>query len=253
MSIAEKLQTIAENEQKVYNKGFQEGEAIGIPQGVEQGYEIGRQAEYDAFWDAIQAKGARTFYGMAFRQWGCQFVRPKYKVVPTEAGSARNTFFNNDKLKKVEAAYFDFSQMPRGTYLNNSWYYTFATCGSLEEIEDIGMMPDYDYTYTFAYCPTLRKIAKITLDENTVLASVFQGCRALTELTVDGTIGRNGFNVSWSTKLTHESLMSIINALADYSEDASGTAHTLTIGGTNKAKLTEDELGIAYAKGWDIV
>ena len=55
----------------------------------------------------------------------------------------------------------------------------------------------------------------------------------------------------WSTKLSHDSLMSIINALKDYSADTSGTTYTLTIGGTNIEKLTQDELDSIEEKGWE--
>ena len=50
-----------------------------------------------------------------------------------------------------------------------------------------------------------------------------------------------------STKLTHDSLMSIINNLATVS-----TTQKLTIGSTNLAKLTDDEKAIATNKGWTL-
>ena len=74
MSIAEKLTTIAENEQKVfeagYNEGKQEGYGEGQLDGYNDGYDTGvidgRQAEYDAFWDIYQVNGARTDHQNAF-------------------------------------------------------------------------------------------------------------------------------------------------------------------------------------------
>jgi hypothetical protein len=69
---------------------------------------------------------------------------------------------------------------------------------------------------------------------------------------MDGAIGQNGFDVHWSTKLTHDSLMSIINHLSDKSSDTSGTTWTITLGTENIAKLTDDEIAIAEAKGWEV-
>lgn len=53
------------------------------------------------------------------------------------------------------------------------------------------------------------------------------------------------------TNLTHDSLMSIINGLKDYS--GTGTTHTCTLGSTNLAKLTDEEIAIATEKkGWTL-
>lgn len=63
MSIAEKLQTIAENEQRVYDAG--------------------KQAEYDEFWDAYQDYGNRGEYAYAFGGIGwtkTDMFPPKYPI-----------------------------------------------------------------------------------------------------------------------------------------------------------------------------
>ena len=52
-----------------------------------------------------------------------------------------------------------------------------------------------------------------------------------------------------SNNLTHDSLAAMINNLYDYS---GGTAHTLTIGATNLAKLSAEEIAAATAKNWTI-
>jgi hypothetical protein len=46
--------------------------------------------------------------------------------------------------------------------------------------------------------------------------------------------------------------MNIIDHLKDYSEDTSGTTHTLTIGTTNQDKLTDAEKQIVTDKGWTL-
>ena len=62
MNIAEKLQAIAENEQKVYAAG----ESSGYAKGNTEGKTEGAKAEYDAFWDSFQAGGKRENYTRAF-------------------------------------------------------------------------------------------------------------------------------------------------------------------------------------------
>jgi hypothetical protein len=79
----------------------------------------------------------------------------------------------------------------------------------------------------------------------------FMKCPQLEELTLDGAvIQSNGLNLQWSTKLSHDSLMNIINALKDYSGDTSGTVWTCTLGNENLAKLTAEQEQIALNKGW---
>ena len=119
MSIAEKLQTIAENEQRVYDagasKGYNNGKADGITEGYDQGHtegynegygkgsydgraegfqqgeaqgraegiEEGKQAEYDRFWDGYQGNGNATYYNHRFagQGWNRETFRPKYNIV----------------------------------------------------------------------------------------------------------------------------------------------------------------------------
>lgn len=320
--MSDRLITIYDNEQKVYDKGYQvgekagdaagynrgyadgeqdgysagelkgyndgktegraEGKAEGLKEGYDNGYqdglvsseayEKGKQAEYNAFWNMIQDHGNRTDYGQAFRNWrsSTEYLRPKYKVVPTASTSAMNTFYNCEGLKKVEAEYFDFSKKARGGYQGSGWYHTFTTCGELEEIEDIGIMPDTDLTNTFAHCPNLKKIAMIRVDANTVISSgIFEGCKSLESVTFDGEIGY-GMNLKWSTKLNLASMQNIVACLAELAEGVSGKTLTLSETAVNAIRgvsgadfvtpstgtLTVEWLNIqseAQRKGWDIV
>lgn len=195
-------------------------------------YEIGKQAQYDEIWDEIQGNGSRTGYLSAFVNWCNEYIRPKYKVVPTAARSLYGTFESCPNLKKLEADYFDFSQVPYGTAQNQSASYTFYSCINLEEIEDIGLPASYSYVYTFAICEKLRTIAKITVDKNTIFNSTFHKCYELVNLTIEGTIGQNGLNLQWSTKLSKDSFTSVFSAL---SETTSGLSVTFSLVAKNAA------------------
>ena len=233
-----------------YSEGYLVGNSEGMQEGWNNGYEAGIKAGNDQFWDIIQDNGNRTDYGSAFYRWGADYIRPKYKVVPTSNSGASQTFSGCEKLKKVESAYFDFSQKPYATGNNsNGYYYTFYNCFKLEEIEDIGLIPQSNYYTTFSNCNALHTIAKMGIDENTMFSDTFVRCYELQNLTIDGTIGQAGLSVSYSTKLTHTSLMSIINALKTFTD---GTTKTVTLGATNIAKLTDAEKAIATQKGWTL-
>lgn len=193
MSIAEKLTTIAENEQRVYSAGA--------------------TAENKAFWDRITSNNTRPNYNRAFYRWCCEYIRPPYKIVPTDAQSATYTFNSNPSLKKVEKEYFDLSQRALDATSNGYWYYTFSGCTNILEIEDIGFTGQWGYFATFRNCEKLHTIEKIGTDANTTWdRNVFAGCVALENLTIEGTIGKNNFNVSECTKLSKASLLSILNA-----------------------------------------
>lgn len=215
-------------------------------------YDAGAKSEYDRFWDAYQDSGNRAKYEFGFSQWSAEYIRPKYKIVFSSANDGNQTFSGNKKLKKIEADYFDFSQKPTGTGNTTGYYYTFSYCTNLEEIEDIGLNPQRNYYYTFNNCYKLHTIARLGVDENTAFSYTFTNCHELQNLTIDGTIGQNGFNVSYGTKLTHDSLMSIINALGDKTGDTSGTSWVCTLGEANLAKLTEAEKAVATGKGWTL-
>ena len=81
-------------------------------------------------------------------------------------------------------------------------------------------------------------------------SDAFDGSSALKDIIIEGEISYNGVNFVVSTKLTHDSLMSIINHLKDFS--GTTTTMTCTLGATNLAKLTDAEKAIATEKGWSL-
>ena len=88
LNMVEMLGQSTENVEKVYEAGYSVGKRDGLnfggyTEGFEAGKQEGKQEEYDAFWDMIQQKGNRADYSYAFLRWGGQYIRPKYKVIPT--------------------------------------------------------------------------------------------------------------------------------------------------------------------------
>jgi hypothetical protein len=205
-------------------EGIEIGRSEGYENGKTDGIEIGKQAEYDAFWDGVTDGGKRTDYVSAFRQWGNEYIRPNIKITPTAVDSKNQTFNECKNLKKIEAQYFDFSQTPIGTRENRGYYYTFSSCDKLEEIEDIGMQADFAYRNTFSYCYALHTIAKIRAKEDTTFVDAFRTDSKLRNIAFDGVIGQN-INFQWSTKLSADSIRSIMEHL---SGTASGKTLTLS-------------------------
>ena len=211
-------------------------------------YEAGKKAEYDAFWDAYQYNGFRDVYAYAFAGigWTKETFNPKYSIVATNAYHLfQNSYANLNDIYTVldeKGLVLDFSMCTTadaafyGCYIEKLRRLDFTSLNSASDI--------------FSYSSRLHTIEALVIKETTKFFNLFIDCSVLTNLIIEGTIGQNGFNVQWSKSMSHDSLMSIINALKDYSEDTSGTDWLVTIGSENKAKLTEDEILIAENKGW---
>ena len=249
MSIADKLTTIAENEQKVYDAGA--------------------KSEHDKFWDAFQENGKRTYYNQGFiaaiRYWSKESFKPKYNIAPK--GSINNMFYirdntyvptvypkiEMDKLEDELGIKFDFSNA-------TDFSYAFADGGFWRTLNviDISKATNTSYAFYGGYTNgvggyRLAKINELIVSENTPFdSSTFGYQNELTKLIVSGTIAKNGFNVQRSEWLNYASLVSIKNALADKSQDTSGTQWIITVGSTNKAKYTEADLDEISAKGWTV-
>lgn len=254
MSIAEKLTTIAENQQRVYDAGYAAGEANGSG-GYDEGYSAGVKSEYDQFWDRVQGQGRRTNYGMSFCM--AMFPRPafdpKYDMHVTNA-QYMFSYWNNDPatygyfvldLRDIGVE-LDFSQSTsfQSMFQGN---YQVAAVGVIDTRSAAGL------SNSFYYCIRLHTIEKLILkdDGSQTFSNTFTNCIALENLTVEGVIGNN-MSFSYSKNLTHDSLMSVIGALKDFVEEGAGTTKTLTLGATNLAKLTEDEKQTARNKGWTL-
>ena len=228
-TIAEKLKLIADNEQLVFNAGKQE--------------------ENDAFWNVVQQGGRRTAYDVAFCWWDCEYLHPKYKVVPTYNGGARNMIYRCAKLKKIESAYFDLSQLPNPMATSGGLGYLFGLCDELEEIEDVGLQPCYSLGYFCYSDKKLKKIAVIRIAEETKVDDMLYHCPELEYVRIEGTIGQSGLNLMHSTKLSRESIESIVNHLSDTAE---GKSLTFSKAAVDKAfETSEGANDGASSQEWD--
>lgn len=231
--------------------GQEQGRIAGYEQGVEAGKTAGVQSEYDRFWDSYQLNGAISSYSRAFcgERWNDQNFTPKYDIIATSIAY----MFQSTGIADIPAALerqgviFDSSRATNVTYAFNG--------NKITRVPVVSTVSASDLNTLFGWAPLIVTIEKLILKEDGTQKfadNVFHTCSALENIVIEGKIGTNGFNVSWSTKLTHDSLISIINALKDYSEDTSGTTWAITLGTTNLAKLTDAEKAIATQRGWTL-
>lgn len=187
------------------------------------GYADGKQAEYDAFWDMYQNNGTRTDYNYAFcgggyrdrtAGWNDDLFNPKYPFMNLVRASYM--FINTQIEKKSISLHL--------SELTTDLYQTFYGANLIQNIE-------------------------LWVHENLTYTSTFAACYNLENLTIQGVIGQN-ISFENSNRLSHDSLMSIINALKDITGD--GVTRTCTLGAGNLAKLTDEEKAVATEKGWTL-
>ncbi|MBE6152703.1 MAG: BspA family leucine-rich repeat surface protein [Firmicutes bacterium] len=118
-------------------------------------------------------------------------------------------------------------------------------------------------TYVFYSCDKLKTIPQLDLSSATSINYILTNCPALENFGGFLNLGAAyltsraenytayKLDLSKSTKLTHDSLMNVINGLYDIAT-LGCKIQQLTIGATNLAKLTAEEIAIATSKGWSV-
>lgn len=124
----------------------------------------------------------------------------------------------------------------------------FYNCTSLTTIPQFDTTNLYSANLMFGGCSKLVSLPLLDFTKAEQLRSMLLGCSELTDLKGFTNLAVN-LDLSSSRKLTAESLMNVINQAADLSEIGSAT---LTLGSTNIAKLTEQQIAIASSKGWTL-
>lgn len=116
--------------------------------------------------------------------------------------------------------------------------------------------------YDARYIATLN-ISAFNFEKCVNIKNIFYQCYGLINLTFGTNLGKGyltsaganydnyTLNLSHSTALTHDSLMSVINGLYDIAT-AGVQPQQLVLGATNLAKLSQAEIAIATNKGWAV-
>lgn len=171
---------------------------------------------------------------------------------------------NNNSLRKVE----------RVSAVNAERL--FAWCSSLVEVKEIDLLPSVtslgyifigasalrmvpamdtlgvrSFNNAFEACTNLQVIKSLNFESATSVNAMFNGCRSLVCIEEILNIKVSGLNFSACVFLNYDTLMRILSALYDFSEDLEST-HTLVLGNANLLKLTDEELAIGQNKGWTI-
>lgn len=118
----------------------------------------------------------------------------------------------------------------------------------------------------FYYCKKLKTVDMSNFDFSncTIISSMFGNCNDLENLTFGTNLGRGypetispgtnsnqTLNLTSCTKLTHDSLISVLNGLYDVTNITSSSPW-VKLGTDNYNKLSASEIAIGTAKGWTV-
>ena len=152
MSIAEKLTTIAENQQAVYDAG--------------------KDKEWNTFWDNYQKKGAKLNYTQAFysNKWNDKNYKPKYPIICSSCSSMFNSSEITDTMVDIDISACSGAQ------------YLFGYCTRLETVRKLIVSENVSYADSFASCRALKNIRF----EGTIGKSIdFSSCPLTVESMID--------------------------------------------------------------------
>lgn len=220
MSIAEKLTTIAENEQKVYDSG--------------------KQAQYDELWDSYQKKGARDNYNYAFYDltqgvWTPGIFKPKYSIVPT---CMIECFRGTVKLTFDFVEWFDELGITFNTSKCTAFTGAFREAGfnriGVIDMSNMSYAGGGNYLFYGAQAVTIDKLILSTKYQQ-FFTGCFQYAYKLENITISGTIGED-IDFQWSP-LTMASIKSVIGCL---SNDVTGKAASFNLTAVNNAFETSE-------------
>lgn len=239
MSIAEKLTTIAENQQKVYDAGYAAGQAEG------------GGGDLDAFWDKVQNYGNRTDYSYGFcgKSWNDDTFKPKYDITAT-AWDQSNVFAmcgikNLTAICEAQGIKIDLTGAMRCTGM-----FSTTTLTHIPFLDFSVMAPGTQTTTSvFQNSFNIKRIEGIKVSREGVLKydGWFTNTMNLEHVLFYGEIATS-INIAATPKLDTESVQSIIDCLADLTGQST---QTLTL--HKNIVLTDEQKATISSKNWTLV
>ena len=175
--------------------------------------------------------------------------------------TSMTTMFDNcSKLTSLDISGFNGAS---ATSINTM----FRNCSNLSSINISGLENSNTTSLTqmFNGCTRLKDLVlgNFHCDSINVMTNAFARCSNMANISgtlsnigkgyTSATVNLSAYRITLnaSTKLTHDSMMNIINGLYDL-ETAGKAKQSLVFGSTNLAKLSSAEIAIATTKGWNV-
>lgn len=209
-------------------------------------YVDGRQINYyNTLLECIKYKNCNNLNSISFGNYSTQKIL--FDNVIFSNITTLSSLFNNGKGKPMNdnklnllLDNIDFSKI---TDLYNAF-----NNSSGEKLNVKNTYNVTNFNSAFSFC-NFKKIEELDFNSATNVSNAFYNYTNLLEILSVKNIKISGLNFNPCILLNRDTLIRILNALYDYSES---DTHTITLGSTNLAKLTEEEIAIATSKGWNV-
>lgn len=230
MTIADKVRRGKDDLDRAHAAGIEEGKALG---GYTKGYTDGKQDERNAFWDAFQTP-TRKDWIRAFQDasWNDNTFYPKHDIAPKGDASSLFRYCGITDLEGRLDECGVVLDTSRATNLNNA--FAQSTLTVIPPLDMSSCTAAGALNGTFSGCTSLKTIRKIiiSINSNAETADAFTYCLELENVTFEGEIGLS-FNFRLSSKLSYNSIRSIVNALTEDPTKAPGKTLTLSRAAVN--------------------
>ena len=199
--------------------------------------------DYYAYFQQPQiARRARLPEMTQFSNWRNNWVVKEEDLDFLSVTSLQNAWNNCASLTSLNLSGWDTGAV---TSLQNAW----SNCASLTSLNlsgwDTGAVTSLQSAWSNCASLTSLNLSGWDTGAVTTLQNAWNNCQSLTIATFPAIY--KSFSVSNSGYLTIDSLVGMFNALPTVTEPT-----TVTIGSTNQAKLTEEQIQIATGKGWTV-
>ena len=215
--LATKLTVIAENQQDVYDAGYEKGKAEGGD--TEGAYNRGVQAEYDRFWNAFQQNGNRNNYRYAFAgsAWTEETLKPKYPIKIVDAtATSRNGMGMFFQLAINADTQFDATEICKMVDFSEATNLSSLFCNAYAKniTVNAGKATNLSSAFQGADSGCNTNITLTVSDACTNFYNTFYYCNRLTDLTItEGSEIAASIDLKYSP-LSKASIESVVAALS---------------------------------------
>ncbi len=192
-------------------------------------------------------------YATTFFTYCCSLQKvPKLRFSPACNGGFSNCYLLKTlpKITFEGTGYSGFTQTGiKQATIDCNGINTFQAFGDNPNLEELNFLNTESLkSINISMARALQKISGLNLINATSIY-LFQSSDSTVKIIEDISNINAPCSFSMSSRLTYQSLLNIFNALVDLTGQ---TAKTLTIGPTNKSKLSDEDLLIAVNKNWSV-
>lgn len=226
MSVADKYTVLtSEKIPKVYEAGYTKGKAEG-----------GTDSYYDTAWDSIKEYTDKNGFERCFmgKGWNDTTFKPKYDIVLKPYSRYA---FQYSGIKNLKACLDDRGK--KIDFTNAVYIAEFFADSSFEHIGEVDFstcINTITISGIFNRNSNLVTIEKIKLNDKANFQGNMQNCDSLQNIAFEGEL-KGTLNFQWCKKLSHDSIVDIINHL---SSETSGLTLTLSLTAVKKAFETSE-------------